>query len=83
MGQSAATTQSDQQTTWLFDEQSGQNVGIKEVAEKIWLVSFTDYDLGFLITRQVASNVPQTRSALICYPCPRLGPSGNGRGDRI
>jgi hypothetical protein len=24
-----------------------QNAGIKEVAEKIWLVSFTDYDLGF------------------------------------
>ena len=24
-----------------------QNVGIKEVAEKIWLVSFMDYDLGF------------------------------------
>jgi putative transposase len=26
---------------------AGQNVGIKEVAEKIWLVSFMDYDLGF------------------------------------
>ena len=26
---------------------AGQNVGIKEVAEKIWLVSFMQYDLGF------------------------------------
>ena len=26
---------------------AGQNVGIKEVAEKIWLVTFMDYDLGF------------------------------------
>ncbi len=30
---------------------AGQNVGIKEVAEKIWLVSFMHYDLGFLITQ--------------------------------
>ncbi len=26
---------------------AGRNVGIKEVAEKIWLVSFMQYDLGF------------------------------------
>ena len=26
---------------------AGQNVGIKEVAEKIWLVTFMVYDLGF------------------------------------
>jgi putative transposase len=26
---------------------AGQDVGIKEVAEKIWLVTFMDYDLGF------------------------------------
>ena len=26
---------------------AGQNVGIREVAEKIWLVTFMDYDLGF------------------------------------
>jgi putative transposase len=26
---------------------AGQNVGIKEIAEKIWLVSFMQYDLGF------------------------------------
>jgi putative transposase len=26
---------------------AGQNVGVKEVSEKIWLVTFIDYDLGF------------------------------------
>ncbi len=26
---------------------AGQNVGVKEVSERIWLVSFMDYDLGF------------------------------------
>jgi putative transposase len=26
---------------------AGQNVGVKEVAEKIWLISFMHYDLGF------------------------------------
>ena len=26
---------------------AGQNIGVKEVADKIWLVSFMQYDLGF------------------------------------
>ena len=26
---------------------AGQNVGIKEVEENIWLVSFMEYDLGY------------------------------------
>lgn len=26
---------------------SGQNVGIKELEESIWLVTFMDYDLGY------------------------------------
>jgi len=26
---------------------AGQNVGVKEISEKIWLVSFMQYDLGF------------------------------------
>ena len=26
---------------------AGQNVGVKEVSDKIWLVSFMKYDLGF------------------------------------
>ena len=26
---------------------AGQNIGIKETEDKIWLVSFMDYDLGY------------------------------------
>jgi len=26
---------------------AGQNVGVKQVSDKIWLVSFMDYNLGF------------------------------------
>jgi putative transposase len=26
---------------------AGQNVGVKQVSDRIWLVSFMDYDLGF------------------------------------
>src|SRR4051794_36473515 len=26
---------------------AGQNVGVKQVSDQIWLVSFMDYDLGF------------------------------------
>jgi putative transposase len=26
---------------------AGQNVGIKQVADQVWLVSFMPYDLGF------------------------------------
>jgi putative transposase len=26
---------------------AGQNVGVKEVDEKVWLISFMHYDLGF------------------------------------
>ena len=31
----------------LNDQPHRQNVGIKEIAAKIWPVSFTHYDLGF------------------------------------
>ena len=27
---------------------AGQNVGAKQVSDRIWLVSFMDYDLGFV-----------------------------------
>jgi hypothetical protein len=27
---------------------AGQNVGVKEIEEKIWLVSFMNHDLGFI-----------------------------------
>ena len=50
---------------------AGQNVGIKEGSEKIWLVSFMHYDLGFFDHEAGASNAPKTRSMLRCYLCLR------------
>lgn len=32
---------------------AGQSVGVKQVSDKIWLVTFMDYDLGFF--EQLAS----------------------------
>ena len=53
---------------------AGQNVGIKQVAEKIWLVSFMQYDLGSSMPRPAGSAAPRTPSALRCYPCLRYKP---------
>ncbi len=36
---------------------AGQFVGIREVADKIWLVSFLDFDLGFF--DEIAARVEQ------------------------
>jgi hypothetical protein len=35
---------------------AGQPLGIKEVDEGIWLVSFTDYDLGYIDLEQPVDN---------------------------
>ena len=35
------------ETTRVSAVFAGQNVGVKEISEKIWLVSFMQYDLGF------------------------------------
>jgi len=50
---------------------AGQNVGIKEVAEKIWLVSFMHYDLGFFDdeTSRVEC-APNPFSAKLSTMCP-------------
>jgi len=50
---------------------AGQAVGIKEVHDDIWLVSFMDYDLGTSIWRLECSNRSTTRSARGCYLCSR------------
>jgi putative transposase len=47
---------------------AGQKVGVNQVEEKIWLVSFMRYDLG---TRHVASRARRTPSLRECYPCLR------------
>jgi hypothetical protein len=43
--------------------QVGQNVGIKEVDEGIWIVTFMRYDLGFF-DEQSGANAPRIRSVL-------------------
>ena len=50
---------------------AGQNVGVREVADKIWLVSFMNYDLGFFDQEAGGSLAPKTPSTLKCYPCVR------------
>lgn len=54
---------------------AGQTVGIREVADRIWLVSFMDYDLGFFDENddrvEPVGHNPFTTKVLKCYPCPR------------
>jgi putative transposase len=54
---------------------AGQNVGVREVADHIWLISFMQYDLGFFddplrSSYQCDRNGP-TPSLLECYLCLR------------
>src|SRR5689334_1046794 len=53
---------------------AGQNVGVKQVSERIWLVTFMDYDLGSSTMRHVGSKVLLTPSSRECYPCLRYQP---------
>jgi hypothetical protein len=50
---------------------AGQALGIKEVHDDIWLVSFMDYDLGTSIWRPEFWNRWKIPSAHKCYPCSR------------
>jgi hypothetical protein len=48
---------------------AGQRVGVKQVEEKIWLVSFMRYDLGFFEEDQTRVTQPKGR----LEPLERLG----------
>jgi len=50
---------------------AGQRLGIKEVDDAIWLVSFMHYDLGYIDLEQKTCKHSTTRSARGCYPCLR------------
>jgi hypothetical protein len=39
---------------------AGQNVGVKEVSDRIWLVSFIDYDLEFFDPIKMAGNISRS-----------------------
>lgn len=62
---------------------AGQAVGIKEVNDDIWLVSFMDYDLGYFDLETQVLEPLDNPSALKCYPCLRAGPRKSGRGEWI
>ena len=50
---------------------AGQHIGVREVADKIWLVSFMDYDLGFFDedeNRVEPAENPFTTKVLPMYP---------------
>ena len=71
---------------------AGQKLGIKEVDEGIWLVSFMHYDLGYFDLEQKTLQTPRqpVRHEVVtyvlgtfCYPCLRAGQGliGSGRRD--
>ena len=78
---------------------AGQTLGIKEVDEGIWLVSFMQYDLGYIDLEQrtlqpidnpfgpgVSPMSPEgagTNIGTFCYLCLRYGQVKDGRGDWI
>ena len=50
---------------------AGQKVGVKQVSDQIWLVSFMNYDLGYFDEETVGSNRSRIRLAQKCYLCLR------------
>jgi hypothetical protein len=50
---------------------AGQNIGAKEVAEKIWLVSFMHYDPGFFDHQSGRVECAPIPSVPGCYRCLR------------
>jgi putative transposase len=41
---------------------AGQQVGVRQVDEHVWLVTFMHYDLGYLTMKLVGSSRSRTRS---------------------
>ena len=52
---------------------AGQRLGLKEVDDGIWVVTFMAYDLGYIDLEQKPCNLSTTRSAHGCHPCLRYG----------
>ena len=51
---------------------AGQSLGIKEVDDGVWLVSFMHYDLGYIDLEQKTCDPSTTRSARGCHLCLRF-----------
>jgi putative transposase len=54
---------------------AGQNVGVTQVGEHVWLVTFMHYDLGYFDTRWDEWSRSRIPSARKCYLCARNNPS--------
>ena len=50
---------------------AGQNVGVTQVGDRVWLVSFMQYDLGYFDDEASGSNRSTIRSVPKCYRCLR------------
>jgi hypothetical protein len=68
---------------------AGQAVSIKEVEDGIWLISFMEYDLGYLDLEEktLQPSTLRAKSATyvlgtICYPCVRFGQSFGSTRER-
>ena len=58
---------------------AGQHVGIKQVDEHVWLVTFMHYDPGFFDDETCRLEPAKNRSRRLCYRCLRYKPSpGDG-----
>jgi hypothetical protein len=72
---------------------AGQNVGVTQVGERIWLVSFMQYDLGYFddetcrlepIDNPFGPSESVTHvSGMNCHPCDRNRPRKTGGAARI
>jgi hypothetical protein len=54
---------------------AGQSVGLREVSEKVWMVSFMHYDLGFFDHQPNRVECAPIPSVPECYPCLGYKPS--------
>jgi putative transposase len=48
---------------------AGQRVGIKQVDDRLWLITFMDYDLGYFDDTECRLEPLDNPLALNCYPC--------------
>ena len=50
---------------------AGQQVGVRQVTDRIWLVSFMQYDLGYFDDETCRLEPIDNPFARTCYPCLR------------
>jgi hypothetical protein len=54
---------------------AGQRLGIKQLDDHFWLVSFMHYELGYFDDETCRIEPIANHSAQRCYPCARYKPS--------